>query len=632
VSTSEAIGPFQGELHPEFDRPELRRWLARLPDAPGCELVSPGLQRANPPGLPRLFIKEFKAEARWKSRADDVSGRKGPARRSFSYGLHLESHQAPTPRPVAWLEQLEGERLLRQFLVTEWLPGTISFRDALLQHYYDKPLCSSLIELLQAAADAVRACHDAGLEHRDLGNQNLLVSEKAPYQAWVIDLHRGRLRSSFTPALRGKDSARIHLPSDFRRVFHEMLFAPEQAPKAFYQAEKKQRNLYSVQQGSHRLRHPFQKEERPLRAYPPEQDIWIWDDRSMQAIPALKSKDKRKYYRKRDLGLQAESQLRWKSKLDQSEAEILAALPQKAQSMKGRIGMGMRIDPERFEDERRWLEPLGPIPLILRLYHHDSPARRRYGINAIRRLQAEGHECAVALVQDRRAILFPEKWQAFVEESAASLSGFVHAFEVCHAINRVKWGIWNYPEYAKLLQPFQNWKERYPQIELWGPSGIDFEYPRLLPFLDILPEENHFQAFSHHLYVDRRGAPENEQNGYNTKRKLARAKAMARLHPRCDERLIISEVNWPLLGSGVWSPVGSPYVSPGPRKNDPSVNEEDYADYMERYLRIALESGLAERVYWWNLAAYGFGLIDDHASPWRPRPAYHRLKEMLGES
>jgi hypothetical protein len=239
----------------------------------------------------------------------------------------------------------------------------------------------------------------------------------------------------------------------------------------------------------------------------------------------------------------------------------------------------------------------------------------------------------VALVQDRNAIRFPRQWEGFVERAGGALSGFVEGFEVGHAINRVKWGIWNYEEYAQLLRPFADWSERFPQIPLLGPAGIDFEFPRILPLLDRLPAGMRWSAYTHHMYVDRRGGPENAQSGYDTVGKLAMARAVARLHPACEERVVVSEVNWPLAGTGVWSPVGSPYLSPGPRHNDPSVDEETYAVYLRRYLLMALCSGMADRVYWWNLAAHGFGLIDDRAEGgWRPRPGYHAFRELVEQT
>ncbi|HPY61520.1 MAG TPA: hypothetical protein PLJ22_00060, partial [Kiritimatiellia bacterium] len=38
------------------------------------------------------------------------------------------------------------------------------------------------------------------------------------------------------------------------------------------------------------------------------------------------------------------------------------------------------------------------------------------------------------------------------------------------------------------------------------------------------------------------------------------------------------------------------------------------------------------RVYWWRLAARGFGLIDDtDPAAWRPRPAFNLLQTMLAQ-
>jgi hypothetical protein len=144
-----------------------------------------------------------------------------------------------------------------------------------------------------------------------------------------------------------------------------------------------------------------------------------------------------------------------------------------------------------------------------------------------------------------------------------------------------------------------------------------------------MPAGMRFDVLTHHLYVDRRGAPENPQGRFALLEKLALARAISRSHRNCDEGLIITEFNWPLKGTGIHSPVGAPYVSPGIRHNDPSVSEEAAAAYLLRYILIAIGSGLAERVFWWSLVAHGFGLIDDQQETWRERPAYQVLQVFL---
>jgi hypothetical protein len=63
-----------------------------------------------------------------------------------------------------------------------------------------------------------------------------------------------------------------------------------------------------------------------------------------------------------------------------------------------------------------------------------------------------------------------------------------------------------------------------------------------------------------------------------------------------------------------------------------SVDEESQADYLARYYLLALGSGLVERVFWWQLVARGYGLIDpaDPVNP-RRRPGFFALKALLRE-
>ncbi len=499
----------------------------------------------------------------------------------------------------------------------------MTLRGGLLYHYYEDPLCRRIMDLLQCVADALSRMHREGVYHGSLNNKQVMVRRNEAdewEQAWIVGAPEAG-EDTDSPLHMICDLNGLRLPSDLMRVLIDMYFAPEPVPD-WFQREWKRRRTCS----------PSAETQDPeeARAYPPDQDIWIWDDRSMQAIPALRSKDKRAHYRKRDLLSMASTFVRRGRAVRREMKRLEQEVWSKPVKMEGRIGISCNLEPHRFEQERRWLEPFGPLPLLVRLYHHERPSVQRYELEAVRKLHAEGHRVTVALVQDRNAVLYPRKWREFVEKAGGALSGFVEGFEVGHAINRVKWGIWNYEDYAALLEPFADWSNRYPQIPLMGPGGIDFEFPRIQPLLEKMPGDLRWSAYTHHMYVDRRGAPENKQSGYSTVDKLRMAKAVARTHPRCEDRIIVSEVNWPLLGTGVWSPVGSPYESVGPRKNDPSVDEETYAAYMQRYFLLALCSGMADQVYWWNLAAHGFGLIDDRdPSGWRPRPAYHVFKELV---
>jgi hypothetical protein len=122
--------------------------------------------------------------------------------------------------------------------------------------------------------------------------------------------------------------------------------------------------------------------------------------------------------------------------------------------------------------------------------------------------------------------------------------------------------------------------------------------------------------------------PKNRQGPFDLVGKAALLRAHARVHGFADDRIVVSETNWPLQGTGVWSPVTSPYETLDPRQNDPSVSEADYAAYLARYYLLALASGHVSRVYWWRLAARGFRLSDDTIRGLRPRPSLPRPADL----
>jgi hypothetical protein len=132
---------------------------------------------------------------------------------------------------------------------------------------------------------------------------------------------------------------------------------------------------------------------------------------------------------------------------------------------------------------------------------------------------------------------------------------------------------------------------------LLGPAVIDYEPLRTAGILNTPQDQVTFDILSSLLYVDRRGAPENTQLGFDTVDKITQMKAIADTSPNCGDRSWITEVNWPLW-EGPHSPAG----------RNVSVDEETQANYLARFYLLALGTGLAERVYWWQLVARGYGL------------------------
>lgn len=633
-------------LLPEFDDPAVRALLTDIESrvaAPAALVLHAGRNRTVKLDLElssgrslAVVIKTFGTQSVFKDWNDMRRGTK--AERSFRVAARLHEAGVGTPAPVACVERWAGHKLLASHFISLFAPDLTCFRDELVRLYRTDPLCSKLIGLLQTVADAVRAMHHAGVQHNDLGNQNIMLRRSGP-AGWgdvqFVDLNRARLRSALSMHAVARDLSRITLPSDFLRVFFEMYFqAPP--PKAFLRWERHYRRRFAWHTCTRRWRHPLRERKASagasVAAYPDPRDIWIWDDRSAQAISTLVSRDRRKLHSATNAlhmaGAVASGVLPVWREYRALQRQLFTAPVE----FDGCVGVAVEPRPDSFQQEQRWLAELGKVPVLVRFYHHATPEDCAFTAQAARQLVAAGHPLAIALVQDRRAVLDPSSWRNFLVRTLEQVGELAEWAEVGHAINRVKWGLWDLRDYLKLLAPVLELRGRYPRVRWLGPAVIDFEYHQLMAVLKLLPPDFRFDALSHHLYVDRRGAPENFQGKFSLVEKCALARAIAACSPAVEQRLIISETNWPLAGTGVWSPVGSPYTSPGLRFNDPSVSEQDYADYMLRYLVLALASGMVERVYWWRLAARGYGLIDDspaHPAGWRLRPAYHQLRVFL---
>lgn len=639
-------GAYRGEIAPAFDTPELRTWLSEIDRHLAAASAAKGQGGARvyvvdaPAGLSALV----KAQPRLPLLKNLDARRRGTAaQRAWRVALHLAERGIGTPDPVAWVERWTGGRCDASAFITRRLEPVTNFRDELQHLLRHDPDAGRVMDLLAAIAPVVRAMHDAGVQHRDLGNQNILLQRGAGGQwagVFLIDLNRALISGApLDDRARALDLARLYLPTDLLRVFCEMYFGAR-APTAFTAALRAARRRFRLHSLSRQIRHPIRQAQvrrDPARrqVYPPPRDIWLWDEKSAQPINAWARKERNRLYPFSNHTLIAGAMLKSAFRIRREYDDILPTLFKEPIDLQGRWGMSVEPRPATWEKERALLLPHARVPLLIRVYRQKGTRQWDFAVQTGRELAAAGHRVGFAFCQDRRAILEPSAWAAMCERVCPQVAPFADWIEVGHAVNRVKWGIWDLRDYRRLIEPMQDLKASFPGLRLMGPAGIDFEYPQALAALSALPAGFRFDALSHHLYVDRRGAPENPQGRFASLEKFALARAMARASGRCEDRLIVSEVNWPLADTGVYSPVCSPYLYPGQRVGAPNVGEDTYARFMIRYLLQAACSGFVERVYWWRLAAHGFGLVDELADPWRLRPAYHawaRLLEVLGDA
>ena len=643
------LGRYQGAWAHALDHEAGRAWLADL----GAEAARATRRRGQGGAFlfestaptadgPRpVIVKGYAGQSILKDLGDRRRGTS--AERAWRVALHLREAGVGTPEPLAWLERWQGSRLAEAYFVAHRIENISNGRDELRHLLRYEAFTDRLFPFMETLAAAIRSLHEAGVVHGDLGNPNLLRRRDGDH-AWTdvqfIDLNRARLAAA-PLSLRevALDLSRIYLPSDLLRCFFQMYFR-DRAPAEFLAIEARIRRRYARHSRSRIWRHPLRQRRLrrtmdPLKKYPTPPEVWIWDEKSAQPINAEVSRVRNRYHPRRTLLLLLRAAVPALPAVHRAYRELKGSAFAGPVDMAGRMALSVEPRPANWETERAWLAQAGPVPVLIRFYRHKGTRQWDFALRAVRELAGAGHRVAVALVQDRRAVLEPAAWAAMAERVVPQLDGVADWIEVGHAINRVKWGLWDLADYRRLVEPLAELRAAYPGLRLMGPAGIDFEYLHVLGALKVLPPGFRFDALSHHLYVDRRGAPEVPQGRFAALEKFALARAIARTSPHCADRLIVSEVNWPILGTHEWSPVGSPYTHPGQVLGPPNVAPEAYADYLVRYLLQAACSGLVERVYWWRLAAHGFGLIDERADPWQPRPAwsaYLHLVHTLGEA
>lgn len=269
---------------------------------------------------------------------------------------------------------------------------------------------------------------------------------------------------------------------------------------------------------------------------------------------------------------------------------------------------------ERDEEVIESLAATGARQTLVRIPSWKRGELRGYE-DFIRRLRDEGFDVVAALLQRRDDVLEPASWEGFLSDVFSAFSSLCSHFEVGHAWNRTKWGVWDHREYIALAEAAVPLAARHG-ARLVGPAVIDFEFHLYPPTLRAVS----FDKVSSLLYVDRSGAPENAQFGWTTAKKVALWRAVVDASLGEARECWITEMNWPLEGAGEYSP------APG----KPCVSEEDQANYLVRYFVICLASGLIERIYWWQLVAPGYGLIDSRDPVWRRRPSFYALRQMAG--
>ena len=536
----------------------------------------------------------------------------------------FEAAEIPTPAPLAWVESERDDG--PSLFATRFEPDLVEVRYVLRAIKAgtlaeDFPWLDPL-NLWHSCGELIGRMHSAGLWHRDVSIGNLIArNESRPLEVMIVDLNRAQQVSRLSRSQRLRDLCRLPLETEAEQRALLRGYRGHEPSAAFVSAYRSykasyfgriaaKRRLRSIlPRRRHRRQHPYEHIPRPESAGAREQATWdhLTEQPFQHASPT-----RRRASRLRDTPAHAADMGR-----------VLAALPAVAvhsRRLRGKQfaqpvqwpGIGIAIG-STVEDPRLALELLHELQaahVLLRVYPWQEPGAE---VDLARNLAAAGYDLTFALPQVRDLVTDLDRWRQAVRRWGHALAPYGSRFQIGQAINRSKWGVWKTGEYASLVEVAR--QELPSEAQLLGPAVIDFEPLAMASALTHPGVSEPFAITSSLLYVDRRGAPENEQMGFDAVGKARLLKAIASASAAGSERLWVTEVNWP-LPAGPHSPAGRAVA----------VDEEAQADYAVRYYLLLLSSGMVERIYWWQLIARGYGLVDrGSAGEVRRRPAFVAL-------
>ncbi|MCH9650904.1 MAG: hypothetical protein K0U98_21960 [Deltaproteobacteria bacterium] len=584
-----------------------------------------------------VAVKQFRNQGGMNRLRRSLKGSK--ALRSWAAANAFVAAGIDTAEPVLLVEStaLAGP----SYFITRFLPDVTEARFLLRSisagnESEDFPL----VDVEKFFADLgglLRRMHDRGLWHRDLSIGNVLFRSNLDggLDLFIVDLNRSRQKKRLSVSERTRDLCRLSID----RPEHQELFLGsywggglETSRFRTWLYQRYRRGFLSkigtkkrIRGGARSLLEPFKI--RRAHAHIPlaepdasARDKVVWDhlsDQPHQHASRIEKAMVRLSDVKGHLG-SAVTVGRALPRVWSRYRELRRHLYRNPVAFEG-LGLGLRPYPQDPEGLLSALDSLGVRRILLRL--HPWQEEHSEEETLARELHRRGYELSFALPQNRELVKDLGRWQGALDEIYQTFRPFGSHFQIGQAINRSKWGVWNYEEYARLAAAASKALRQDKEVRLLGPAVIDFEYHATAAVLNRRSLDLDLDMVSALLYVDRRGAPEQRQTGFDTIDKIVLLKAIAETARFGNGECWITEYNWPLW-EGPHSPAG----------RDVSVDEDSQANFLVRYCLLVHGTGLIERSYWWQLVARGYGLIAPEADGrLRRRPSFEALATLHRE-
>ena len=294
----------------------------------------------------------------------------------------------------------------------------------ILKNIYSRSYSNeALLQTLQFVANEIHQLHRQGVSLQDLGAEHieLRFTSFKDFNALVITSKTEQMPEPISSQFCAEQIAKIDLPDDYWRIFKYMYCNDGDVPESFNTIADAARQEFR------------QKTPRLF----PEKAIWLWDEKSAQAMVVMDRTTKKKnrsflqtlasIYRV----LTTFPNIYWRYR------RLIKVAFTKKRTLNNTFGVA--IHPPYWQEEKSLLTELGNIPVLIRFYCHETREEWQQAICIIDELIADDRQVSIALVQDRKAVTDSNTWREFLSYVLPRVYEKVNLIEVGHAINRVKY-------------------------------------------------------------------------------------------------------------------------------------------------------------------------------------------------
>ena len=536
--------------------------------------------------------------------------RKSKARRSFEYSIFLNQKGIKTPEPLGYIEVFDRFRLRQSYYVSRKIDFDFTLDLA------TKKKVEDYRSILKSFTDFTYKVHKNNIMHLDYSTGNICVKKNEKgYDFFLVDLNR--LYKGFVSSKAGLENLnRISKDPEIIKILAEGYAS--KASVSFSESNKYlnravNRDLLRLQLKKF-IKNVFRNDVK----IPSLEFAWDYHSNQPHAINDRKLKNKI-------------SLLSWYSNIKIIFATLFSLSILPIFYLKNRESYGKKIDnfglcvniDNPIESQRKisneelidMIEELSIKNILVRIPLSDFENIEKY-LSFIKQLKPKN--VLVCLLQDRDHISDLNLTKERLDFIFENLKDFVTEFQIGNSINRKKWGFLSVDDYFSFFKvAYDLKKNKHHKIKLLGGNIIDFDIPffarTVFHFKSLF-----YDGVATQLYVDRRGAPEHTQFGFDTLAKIRTYAALVNASLKTSNEIYITEVNWPLSNFAPWAPAKT-YL----------IKESLQPSYLVRYYLLMLASGKIKKCYWHQLIAPGYGLVNNLNQKIVKRDAYYSFKYLI---